>query len=262
MNLDLTGKNAVVCGASSGLGLASAVELSRLGANVTLFARDREKLGKALGELDAQKGQKHGILVADFRHPEKVKEVIQGFISGGTTVNILVNNTGGPAGGPLVKAAESEFISAFQAHIICNQYLVQAVLPGMEKSGYGRIVNIISISVKEPIAGLGVSNTIRGAVASWSKTLANELGPKGITVNNVLPGYTRTARYDSLMQKKMDEGNKTAEEVDHAMKEQIPLRRIGDPQDFGAVVAFLCSPVAGYVTGVNLPVDGGRTGCL
>lgn len=261
MNLDLTGKNAVVCGSSQGLGLASAVELSKLGANVTLFSRNEKKLKSALKKLDHSKDQQHQYIIADFMFPDEVKKTIDAHMKT-NSVHILVNNTGGPKGGEIVKAKVEEFLAGFKSHLICNQILAQAVIPSMKKNGYGRIVNIISTSVKQPIEGLGVSNTIRGAVANWSKTLSLEAGPLGITVNNVLPGYTRTARYDSIVENKSKETGKKEEEIESSMISQIPMRRIGEPEDFGAAVAFLCSPAASYITGINLPVDGGRLGCL
>ncbi|MDP4285144.1 MAG: SDR family oxidoreductase [Bacteroidota bacterium] len=262
MNLDLTGKTAIVCGSSQGLGLATAIELSLLGAEVTLMARNENKLKEAVKKLDISKNQKHQYLVADFIDPESVKRAITNYINKNNTVNILVNNTGGPKAGNLSDTIPEEFINAFNSHIICNQVLLQVVLPSMKASGYGRIVNIISISVKQPIPGLGVSNTIRGAVANWSKTLANELGQFGITVNNVLPGYTRTARYDSLLEDKLETTGKSKEEIETGFLSGIPLNKIGDPAEFGAAVAFLCSPAASYITGINLPVDRGRLACL
>lgn len=262
MNLDLKGKKAVVCGSSQGLGLASAVELALLGADVTLMARNEEKLKGAVNKLDTSKGQKHGFLVADFQFPEVVKNAMEGHLSKHNMVNILVNNTGGPKGGTTGDATTEEFLQAFNSHLVCNQLLVRQVLPSMKSSGYGRIVNIISTSVKAPIAGLAVSNTIRGAVASWSKTLANELGEFGITVNNALPGYTRTARYESIIHNKMRESNLDEEEIEKQFISQIPLKRIATPAEFGAAVAFLCSPAASYITGINLPVDGGKLSCL
>lgn len=261
MNLDLTGKKALVCGSTQGLGLASALELALLGAEVTLLSRSEERLKAALQKLDTSKRQRHQYLVADFDYPEQVTSAIERYMTE-NTVNILVNNTGGPKGGSAIDAGPEDFLKAFNSHLICNHILVKAVLPSMKASGFGRIVNIISISVKQPIAGLAVSNTIRGAVASWSKTLANELGPLGITVNNVLPGYTRTARYDSLVKSSAAATHRTEEEVEAGYLAQIPLRKIGAPEEFGAAVAFLCSPAAGYITGINLPVDGGRLSCL
>ena len=262
MNLDLTGKFAIVCGSTQGLGYASAVELALLGANVTLVARNEDKLKAALQNLDRSKQQIHNYFVADFQFPDQVKNAIEKHLTQNPSVNILVNNTGGPKGGPALSATTEEFLQAFNSHLICNHILVQAVAPSMKSSGYGRIINIISTSVKQPIADLGVSNTIRAAVANWSKTLANELGPFGITVNNVLPGFTQTARAKSLIESKSQQTSKTPEEVLKNMKAEIPVRRIGKPEDFGAAVAFLCSPAASYINGINLPVDGGKLSTL
>jgi 3-oxoacyl-[acyl-carrier protein] reductase len=262
MNLDLTGKNALVCGSTQGLGLASAVELALLGANVVLMARNENSLQSALQQLDVSKNQQHQYLVADFSDNQSVQQAIQELISKGNTIHILVNNTGGPAGGKAIDAKTEEFSAAFNAHLINNHILTQAIVPGMKVAGFGRIINIISTSVKQPIVGLGVSNTIRAAVANWSKTLASELGPFGITVNNVLPGFTATIRADYVIKKKATESGKTEEEVMKELVAEIPAKRIGQPNEFGAAVAFLCSPAAAYINGINLPVDGGRTGCL
>ena len=262
MNLDLTGKKAIVCGSTQGLGFASAVELSLLGAEVTLMARDEKKLKTVIKNLDTAKGQKHKFIVADFELPQTVEDSVNRYLSRKNVVNILVNNTGGPKGGNALDATSGDFLQAFNSHLICNHILMKAVLPSMKASGYGRIVNIISTSVKEPIPGLAVSNTIRAAVASWSKTLAGELGKFGITVNNVLPGYTRTARYDAIVKNKAIATKKKEKEIEADFISQIPLQKIGTPEEFGAAVAFLCSPAASYITGINLPVDGGRLGCL
>jgi len=261
MNLDLSGKTAVVCGSTQGLGYASAVELALLGCTVVLMARNEQKLQEAVKTLDHSKGQQHAYLVADFANPATVKAVIGKYVEN-HTVHILVNNTGGPAGGTALEAKAEEFLSAFNSHLINNHHLVQALAPGMKLAGFGRIINIISTSVKIPIAGLGVSNTIRGAVANWAKTLASELGPFGITVNNVLPGFTKTSRADYVISNKAKNNNKTEEAVMAELVAEIPAGRIGRPEEFGAVVAFLCTEPAGYVNGVNVPVDGGRLGCL
>lgn len=262
MNLDLKGKTAVVCGSTQGLGYASAVELALLGANIILLSRNEEKLQAAVKTLDHSKGQSHQYLIADFTDRLTVSAAIDAFIAAGNTAQILVNNTGGPAGGSALSAGTEAFLQAFNDHLLCNHILTQAIVPGMKASGYGRIINIISTSVKQPIQGLGVSNTIRAAVANWSKTLATELGPYGITVNNVLPGFTQTLRADYVIQKKAVESGKSAEAVMKALVAEIPAGRIGDPKEFGAAVAFLASPAAAYINGINLPVDGGRLGCL
>jgi len=258
MNLDLTGKNALVCGSTQGIGLASAQELALLGANITLLARNEEKLKEAVSSLDSSQNQKHTILVADFSDNSQVQQIV----STNNEFHILVNNTGGPPGGKAVDADISEFTTAFSNHLINNQLLAQAITPFMVSEGYGRIINIISTSVKMPLNGLGVSNTIRGAVASWSKTLANELGCFGITVNNVLPGATNTVRLSSIIENKSNKLGKTIEEVSDAMKAEVPAKRFAEANEVGAAVAFLASPSAGYINGINVPVDGGRTGCL
>ena len=261
MNLDLTNKTALVCGSTQGLGYASAVELALLGCHVVLMARNEEKLKEKLQLLDKSKGQQHQYVVADFADTEAVKLAITNFIKI-NTIHILVNNTGGPPGGAALTAKAEEFLSAFNNHLINNHNLTQALVPGMKQAGFGRIINIISTSVKIPIAGLAVSNTIRAAVANWAKTLATELGPFGITVNNVLPGFTKTARADYVISSKAKAGNISEDEVMKQLEAEIPAGRIGRPEEFGAAVAFLSSPAAAYINGVNLPVDGGRLGCL
>jgi 3-oxoacyl-[acyl-carrier protein] reductase len=262
MNLNLKGKRALVCGSSQGIGKAVAEELALLGADITLFARNKSALEEVKSSLNNSAGQQHEILLADFSKPEEVKKAIDAYLKDGKIISILINNTGGPKGGPVINAALSEFVATFEAHLLVNQLLTQAVFPGMQKQVYGRIINIISTSVKVPIQGLGVSNTIRGAVASWAKTMANELGPYGITVNNVLPGYTETARLDSLLSSKAQTMGKSEKELADAMKAEIPARRFGTAHEIAASAAFLASPAAAYINGINLPVDGGRTGSL
>ncbi len=263
MDTDLTGKNAIVCGSTQGIGKAIAIELALLGANVILFARNETKLQAVRKELDVSKGQEHHYLVADFSLPPQVKLVVEDFIEiNEIAINILVNNTGGPAGGIIADAHIDEFVHAFSSHLICNHILVQAVKDGMKKSDYGRIINLISTSVKQPLNGLGVSNTIRGAVANWSKTLANELGEFGITVNNVLPGATDTIRLKSIIANKALKTGKDATLIKQDMENQIPLKRIAQAEEIANAVAFLASPAASYISGVNIPVDGGRTKSL
>lgn len=262
MNLKLNGKTAIVCGSTQGLGLASATELALLGCNIVLMARNEDKLKKEIRNLHAEPGQHHDYLVADFSDTSTVASAINTWIATGHSAQILVNNTGGPAGGPALSATTDAFLNAFNSHLVCNHLLTQAIVPGMKETGYGRIINIISTSVKSPIAGLGVSNTIRAAVANWAKTLATELGPYGITVNNVLPGFTKTVRADYVISNKAVVSGLSEEEVLENLLKEIPAGRMGDPAEFGATVAFLCSPAASYINGINLPVDGGRLACL
>lgn len=261
MNLSLRGKNALVGGSSKGIGKAAAFELAKMGANITLIARSSDLMTDIIHELDQEHGQHHDYLVADFRDSADLKKKIIGLVSR-KHIHVLVNNTGGPAGGPIVEATEDQFQDAFHNHLICNQLISSLVIKGMKSDGYGRIINVISTSVKQPLNGLGVSNTIRGAVANWAKTLANELGPYGITVNNVLPGATATSRLQEILEAKAEKQGKTTYEVAEEMKKAIPLGRFAKPREVAAAIAFLASPAAAYISGINLPVDGGRTKSL
>ncbi|GAB2651839.1 SDR family oxidoreductase [Flavihumibacter cheonanensis] len=261
MQLSLENKTALVCGSTQGIGLAAARELALLGANCILLARNEVALQEAVYSLDTSKGQQHSYAVADFSSPDEVKKSIEEILMK-HTINILVNNTGGPKPGPIIDADTNQFLHAFQQHVVVNQLLTQAVVPGMKKLGYGRIINIVSTSVKIPLNNLGVSNTIRGAVASWSKTMANELGQFGITVNNVLPGFTSTARLKSLAQSLAADKGITVEEQERSMAAEVPLKRFGKAEETAALVAFLACPAAAYITGTSIPVDGGRTGSL
>ncbi len=262
MDLSLNGRRAVVCGSTQGIGRAIAIQLAELGAEVILMARNPERLESVVRELATDADQKHEMIVADFSDSSQVKLGIDQFVIEKKTADILINNTGGPPGGLAIEANVNEFMAAFQSHLVCNQMLVQALVHGMKKNGFGRIINVISTSVKQPIPGLGVSNTIRGAVASWAKTLAAELGPFGITVNNLLPGMTRTTRLDSIIESRAEKTGQSIEQVADALINTIPARRFADSSEIANVVAFLASPAAAYVNGINLPVDGGRTLCL
>lgn len=258
----LNGKTALVSGSTQGIGLAIASKLANMGANIILLARNEDKLMSVLSTLNSCSNQKHQYIVADFTNPTDLANKVNQFIQNNPKIDILVNNTGGPKGGPIIDASAEEFLAAFNQHLICNHMLVQAVVPLMKKEGSGRIINIISTSVKQPLPGLGVSNTIRGAVGNWSKTLANELGQFNITVNNVLPGATNTSRLQEIASAK---SSKTGESVEHIFEEmasESPMNRIAEPEEIAAAVAFLASPEASYINGINIPVDGGRTKSL
>lgn len=261
LSLDLKGKRALVAGSTQGIGLASAQALATMGATCVLIARNEEALKEAVTKLSTDAGQEHSYLVADFSKPEEVKATAEAYVAN-NPIHILINNSGGPAAGPIVDAQVDQFLAAFQQHLICNHILATIVLGGMKEAGYGRIVNIISTSVKIPLKGLGVSNTIRGAVASWSKTLSNEVAKYGITVNNVLPGATLTGRLSSIIDNKASKQKISTEKVEEEMLSEIPANRFGKPEEIASVVAFLTTPAAGYVNGVSIPVDGGRTGSL
>lgn len=262
MNLDLKNKKAIVCGSTQGIGKAIAIELANMGASVTLVARNEESLKKVKAELNSDPGQVHSYMCVDFTQPDKLKSLLEAFMQRNSPIHILINNTGGPPGGAINSAKVEEFISAFNNHLICNHILAQACIEGMKNAGYGRIINIISTSVKQPLPNLGVSNTIRGAVGNWAKTLANELGKFNITVNNVLPGATSTGRLETIINTKATKNGLEINAVKDEMLHEIPMGRFADASEVAAAVAFLASPAASYINGINLPVDGGRTSSL
>lgn len=260
--MSLSNKTAVVCGSTQGIGWETARLLAAKGANLVLVARNEQALKEKVAELPTSEQQKHSYLVADFSQPEILKSKLTEWTAAGNSAQILVNNTGGPAGGPIISAGTDEFLSAFNQHLICNHILVQALYEGMIENGYGRIINVISTSVKQPLNNLGVSNTIRGAVANWSKTLANELGQYGITVNNVLPGATNTGRLKSIVETKATKTGTDVDAVFDEMAMESPMKRIADPIEVANAIVFLASPEASYINGINVPVDGGRTKSL
>ncbi len=260
MDLKINNKNALVCGSTQGIGKATAIALANEGVNVTLVARNREKLKEVLAELPQHRN--HSYIVADFTNPRELQEQVIKFIEKNHGFHIVVNNTGGPRSGEILTASLDEFDNAFTMHIKCNHVLAQAAVPFMKQEGFGRIINIISTSVKEPIPGLGVSNTIRGAVGNWSKTLADELGAFGITVNNVLPGFTETERLNEIIKIKAANEDTSVESMTETMKNYAPAKRFAQPEETASAVAFLASEQAGYINGINIPVDGGRTKSL
>ncbi len=263
MDINLKNKKAFVCGSTQGIGKAAAVELANLGASIVLLARNEDSLKRVKDELSNTQNQHHDYIVADFSAPDEVKNRVAEYLEiNNAPVHILINNTGGPPAGKAIDAKLEEFISAFQTHLICSQILVQSLVEQMKAERYGRIVNVISTSVKQPIPNLGVSNTIRGAVASWAKTLAGELGEFGITVNNVLPGFTKTVRLQSIIENKASKTGDAIGKIESEMQSETPARRFAEASEIANAIAFLASPAASYINGINLPVDGGRTACL
>jgi 3-oxoacyl-[acyl-carrier protein] reductase len=261
MHLSLEGKNAIICGSTQGIGLAIAEELALLGANCILLARNEDAMKAAIKNLDIALRQQHSYLVADFSRPDDVKKVVTQYVQQ-HPVHILINNTGGPPPGSVLDATPEAFLQAFNQHLVVNQLLAQAVIPSMKQAGYGRIINIISTSIRIPITNLAVSGTIRGAVAMWSKILANEVGQFNITVNNILPGLTKTQRLESLIQNNAQKRGVSTGVIEEEMKQEIPMKRFGEAAELAAVAAFLASPAASYVNGVSIAVDGGKTGSL
>jgi 3-oxoacyl-[acyl-carrier protein] reductase len=252
----LSGRHALVCGASAGIGRASALALAKRGANLTLLARRADRLEALIPLLLEAGAASATALVADLDDRAGLARALDGLVAQ-NPVHILIHNTGGPPGGPLLEAALSTFETAFGRHVLAGQVLVQKLVPGMKAAGYGRIINVVSTSVREPIPNLGVSNTIRGAVASWAKSLSREL-PPGITINNILPGFTDTERLGNLRSGVAQRTGQSEDQVLDAWIAQVPEGRLAQPEELGAAVAFLASPEAGYIRGVSLPVDGGR----
>ncbi|MFP4529280.1 MAG: SDR family oxidoreductase [Candidatus Kapaibacterium sp.] len=262
MKLELKGRNALVCGASEGIGAAIARQLAKIGANVTILSRNKDKIDKQLANLDTSQGNTHDWVVADLSDPDVAASEVRRRIDDGRNYHVLVNNSGGPPPGAITDAKISDFQSAIRAHLFASQLLTRELVPGMKSDGWGRIINIISVGARRPIDNLGVSNTVRGAMMSWSKTLATELAPYGITVNNILPGHTDTSRLRSLMEKKSKKSSKSIQEIEAEMQALNPMGRFGKPEELGYLGAFLASDYASYITGVSIPVDGGFLKCL
>jgi 3-oxoacyl-[acyl-carrier protein] reductase len=260
MELNLNNKSALVCGSTQGIGYATAVALANEGTRVTLIARNEEKLKKIVSKLP--KTAAHDYIVADFSNPKKLKTNVEDYLISNKGFHILINNTGGPRSGAILEASLEQFEAAFTQHLKCNHVLTQLVVPFMKSEHYGRIINVISTSVKEPIEGLGVSNTIRNAVGNWSKTLSFELGALGITVNNVLPGFTQTQRLNEIIDIKAKKANVSFEEMEAIMKTYTPAKRFAKPEETANAIVFLSSEAASYINGINVPVDGGRTKSL
>ena len=258
MNIRLDGKTALVCGSSKGIGRASAIQLAKAGASIILMARDEGALKKTLSELDTSFSQSHSYISVDFDHPKDVSEKVNTLLETTFPIHILINNSGGPPPGPIIEEDAESFRIAFNRHVINNQNITRAVLPGMKEARFGRIINIISTSVKEPLEGLGVSNTIRGAVASWAKTMAGECASFGITVNNILPGFTNTERLQSLINRIAEKENISPEKITERFEQSVPTQRFAHPEETASAVTFLASEQASYINGINLPVDGGR----
>ncbi len=258
MDLNLAGRHALVCGASEGIGRAAAHELALLGADVTVLARRGDVLAAVADALPrVAEDQRHGWRAADMADHAALRQSAE-TLAEQHPVHILVNNTGGPPGGRAIDADAADYLAAFQRHLLANQALAQALVPGMSAAGWGRIVNVVSTSVREPIANLGVSNAVRGAVAGWAKTLSRELAGDGITVNNVLPGYTRTGRLEQILRDRVQASGRDEAAVAAAMLASVPAGRFAEPTEIAAAIAFLASPAAAYVNGVSLAVDGGR----
>ncbi|MDV7140256.1 SDR family oxidoreductase [Maribacter sp. TH_r10] len=256
MNISLIGKNALVGGSSRGIGKAIAEQLANSGARVTLMARTEEKLKNIIASLPTHNGQHHDYLVVDFNDLEAYKTTITRYFKN-NTIDILVNNTQGPKAGGAMDVHIDDYQTAFDLLFKSVVYTTELALEHMIKNRWGRIINVASVSVKEPLSYLALSNSIRAALVTWAKTLATDVGPYQITVNSVLTGYFDTERIAQLNAKKAEQLGIHENEVLAEMETRVPVRRIGDPKEYGYLTTFLASDQAAYITGTQIPIDGG-----
>lgn len=255
-------RRALVCGASAGIGAATALALAEQGCEIVAVSRTAANLQALLARLPASVGQTHRLIALDIADVQALESQVREHCAEFGAIDILINNSGGPPSGAIASATASQFLSAFQQHLLAAHCLAQLLLPAMRAQAFGRIINVISTSVKEPLKDLGVSNTVRAAVASWAKTLASEVAADGITVNNVLPGFTATARLQAIIDRRIEKSGAAQSDIEAALKAEVPARRFAEAHEVAAAIAFLASDAAGYINGVNLPVDGGRTRSL
>jgi 3-oxoacyl-[acyl-carrier protein] reductase len=256
MEIKLDGRKALVGGSTQGLGKAIAMELARCGAEVTLLARNEDKLRSVMAELPCSAGQKHGILVADFSETTLFKAKVSAFLKA-NRVDILINNTNGPLAGSVLEKTPADYKTAFELLFETVCHTTMEVLPSMQRNGFGRIINVASISVKEPLQHLALSNTIRASVVSWAKTLATDVAKDHVTVNNILTGYFDTERIKDLIRVQAENKKMGQNELRVQMQSMVPMQRFGKPEEYGFLVAFLASELASYITGTSIPIDGG-----
>ena len=257
MEFGLAGKTALVAASSRGLGRAVADELAREGANLLICARTVAPLEEARQAIHDETGSEVVAVPANLTDPADVERLIETAVAEFGRVDILVTNTGGPPPGPFESHSVEAWNAAVEQNLNSVLNLTRAVLPAMKEAGWGRIINITSVAVKQPIDGLILSNAVRAAVTGFAKTLANEVASAGITVNNVMPGFTRTERLDALAANISETQGITVEEAFARWEGQSPMGRIGEPKELAALVAFLASERASYITGTSIPVDGG-----
>ena len=260
MNIRFDNKTALVCGCTQGIGLSIATMLAEAGCTIIGFARNAQSLQDVIATLPSENGQLHQSLVADFSDLHAVQSALESL--GDMHIDIIINNSGGPPPGTIEQSTIASFHEAFDRLLMSSHVIAQYCVPKMKERTFGRIINIISTSVRQPLDGLGVSNTIRSATASWSKTLSNEVAQFGITVNSVLPGATKTGRLNGLIERKSKEQQKSKEEIAQAMAEEVPMKRLGEPHEIASAAVFLASDFASYITGTTMLVDGGRTKAL
>ena len=256
MNISLKSKRALVGGSSKGLGNAVAKQLARSGATVTLLSNNEQRLINTVNDLKEQTGLNHDYLVVDYNNFEEYQKKIEEYLLV-NPIDILINNTQGPRGGDVMNVSIEDYQKSFDLLFKSVVITTMIALKNMKKNKWGRIINMASMSVKEPLQYLALSNSIRSALTTWGKTLSNDLGSYNITVNNILTGYFNTQRINQLNSEKAKKLNINIEEVYQSMKELVPLKRIGDPREFAYLITFLASDNAAYINGANIPIDGG-----
>ena len=257
MDLSIKGKNAIVCASSQGLGKSAAVDLAKEGVNLTICSRNKEKINLVKNEIEEISDVKIVAIEADLSSEKDINNLYKEAKKELKTIDILINNNGGPPPSTFEELADEDWQRAFNSTMMSAIRLSKLVLPDMKKNKWGRIVNISSISVKTPVNGLFLSNSIRMGVLGWAKALSDEVAPHGITVNTVCPGTTKTERIEQILNSQSESSGKDKSELQEAMANNIPMQRIGEPTDLSALITFLASEKASYMTGLAVQVDGG-----
>ena len=257
MDFQIKNKNAIVCASSQGLGKAAAMELASEGVNIVISSRSEQDLLNVKEEIETSSSVKVISVVADLNKPENIDNLYNKAHSELGPIDILVNNAGGPPPSNFESLNDEDWLKAFNLTMMSSIRLSKLVLPGMKKKNWGRIINISSVSVKTPVPGLFLSNSLRMGVLGWSKALSDEVAPKGITVNSVCPGSTRTSRITKILKSQSESTGRALEEIESVAAAKIPMLRIGEPKELAALIAFLASERASYMTGLAIQVDGG-----
>ena len=259
MNLNLKNKNAIVCASSQGLGKAAALDLAEEGVNLAICSRDQDKINKVKEEIHQKNNSEIKIIAlqVDLDSPDEIQAFYKQVENDLGSVDILVNNNGGPPPSTFEQLSDDDWQKAFNSTMMSCLRLSKLVIPNMKKNAWGRIINISSVSVKTPVNGLFLSNSLRMGVLGWAKALSDELAPHGVTVNTVCPGYTRTERVEAILETQSNSSGLKKEEIEKSIAENIPMKRVGEAEDLAGLITFLASEKADYMTGLAIQVDGG-----
>ena len=259
MNLNLKNKNAIVCASSQGLGKAAALDLAEEGVNLAICSRDQDKINKVKEEIHQKINSEIKVIAlqVDLDSPDEIQAFYKQVENDLGSVDILVNNNGGPPPSTFEQLSDDDWQKAFNSTMMSCLRLSKLVIPNMKKNGWGRIINISSVSVKTPVNGLFLSNSLRMGVLGWAKALSDELAPHGVTVNTVCPGYTKTERVEAILETQSNSSGLKKEEIEKSIAENIPMKRVGEAEDLAGLITFLASEKADYMTGLAIQVDGG-----